>query len=666
MAGPLTSGSSTRPGDQSRNIDGAIIDQIKQRADVVEIVGRHVELKRAGGQLFKGLCPFHTERSPSFTVTPARQTYHCFGCGAHGDAVQFLMEMEGLSFRETIEEMAQQAGIAIPVPDPTVATVRRPPPDVRRSMHQAMEVAANYYAGHLGEAINRLRNAPGSTAFVVQSARYVVETRGIEPATLQRFAIGLAPEGWESLKGLAWPAATFAPGARDASSTLLAVDLIRERESREERGAGENPREPAAIATRPLTNGLRLGFKAAGAGLRAPASPAHAPVAAPAAAASVQPTTFYDTFRARLVFPVRDTAGKIVAFGGRRLAEESSAAKYLNSADTPIFHKSNVLYGLFEAREAIRRSRRALIVEGYMDVVLLAQYGIECAVASMGTAATESQLQTLLRFTDNLVFVFDGDPAGQKAARKAAETILPLLRANHEIRILTLPDGLDPDEFVRTRGKDAFEELVAKATPLSFFLRDQLLQESGGAQSPEQRARYQQRFQALLKVMAADSTLAREYWKMFQQALSPSDEPSNAVGRPSRGTFGAAARAPIRAPAIAVNESSVIAKLREAVQLAPGTALQVRDALVDLLDPADAGEARLLDELGRLVDARPASEPAVAASSPEALFARDTLLAHASLIEGHRREQLRSELKVLRDKGEMSTDEYIRELRELG
>lgn len=673
MSAPWTSGSSTRPGEQSRHIDGAIIDQIKQRADVVEIVGRHVELKRAGGQLFKGLCPFHTERSPSFTVTPARQSYHCFGCGAHGDAVQFLVEMEGLSFRETIEEMAQQAGIVIPVPDPTVAATRRPPPDVRRAMHHAMEVAARFYAGHLDVAITRLHAAPGTTDFLGQSARYVVEARGIAPATLQRFAIGLAPEGWESLKELAWPADTFAPGARDSSSTLLAVDLIRARESREERGArenvdngaGEDPRGPVAVATRPMTNGLRLGFKSAGAGLRTPASPAHAPMAAPAAAAaSMQPTTFYDTFRARLVFPVRDTAGKIVAFGGRRLAEESSAEKYLNSADTPIFHKSNVLYGLFEAREAIRRSRRALIVEGYMDVVMLAQYGVEYAVASMGTAATESQLQTLLRFTDNLVFVFDGDPAGQKAARKAAETILPLLRATHEIRILTLPDGLDPDEFVRTRGKDAFEELVAKAAPLSFFLRDQLLEETGGAQSPEQRARYQQRFQALLKVMAADSTLAREYWKMFQQALSPSDEPSNAVGRSSRGTFGVAARAPVRAPTIAVSESSVIAKLREAVQLAPDTAHQVRNALVDLLDPADAGEQRLLDDLARLGDARPAS--AAAPGSPEALFARDTLLAHASLIEGHRREQLRNELKVLRDRGELSTDEYIRELRELG
>ncbi|MFZ3121639.1 MAG: CHC2 zinc finger domain-containing protein [Variovorax sp.] len=672
MSAPWTSGSSTRPGEQSRNIDGAVIDQIKQRADVVEIVGRHVELKRAGGQLFKGLCPFHTERSPSFTVTPARQTYHCFGCGAHGDAVQFLMEMEGLSFRETVEEMAQQAGIAIPVPDPTVATVRRPPPDVRRSMHQAMEVAANYYAGHLGEAISRLRTAPGSTDFVVQSARYVLETRGIEPATLQRFAIGLAPEGWESLKELAWPAATFAPGAHDASSTLLAVDLIRARESREERGAresvdtdaGEDPRRPAAVATRPQTNGLRLGFRSAGAGLRTPASPAHAPVAAPAAA-SVQPTTFYDTFRARLVFPVRDTAGKIVAFGGRRLAEESSAAKYLNSADTPIFHKSNVLYGLFEAREAIRRSRRALIVEGYMDVVMLAQYGVEYAVASMGTAATESQLQTLLRFTDNLVFVFDGDPAGQKAARKAAETILPLLRANHEIRILTLPDGLDPDEFVRTQGKDAFDQLVATAAPLSFFLRDQLLQECGGAQSPEQRARYQQRFQALLKLMGADNTLSREYWKMFQQALSTSDVRADQVGRPSRGTFSS----PARAPTIGSSEASVIARLREALRLAPDTAVQVRDSIIQLLDLEDAAEQRLRDDLISL-DARqpsPSGTPGTPGtpSEPERMFARDALLAHASLIEGHRREQIRGELRALRDRGEISTGDYIRELQGL-
>lgn len=645
----MSTDSSSRLGDRRHDIDSSVIDQIKQRVDIVDVVGRHVELKRAGGQLFKGLCPFHSERSPSFTVTPARQSYHCFGCGAHGDAVQFIMEMEGLSFPETIEEMALKAGIPIPAPDASSPVSRRPAPDVRRAMHLAMETAARFYSAQLARAMARLASEPGSEGFDASSARYVLETRGIGADTLQRFAIGLAPDEWEVLKHLPWPQETFSPGARDASTTLLAVDLIRAREARAE--ADTEGSTPAKVD--PAHRPTPLGFRAPqGSPRLAPAQPAH-------------PSSFYDTFRARLMFPVRDTAGKIVAFGGRRLIEQGSAAKYLNSSETPIFHKSNVLYGLYEAREAIRRAKQALVVEGYMDVVMLAQFGVQNAVASMGTAATESQLQTLLRFTDNLAFVFDGDSAGQKAARKAAETILPLLRSNHEVRILTLPDGLDPDDFVRTHGREAFDELVAKATPLSFFLRDQLLQESGGAQSPEQRARYQARFQALLKLMGSDSTLSREYWKMFQQALDPIEARTDHVGRPSRGTFSS----PARAPTIGSSEASVIARLREALRLAPDTAVQVRDSIIQLLDLEDAAEQRLRDDLISL-DARqpsPSGTPGTsgAPSAPERMFARDALLAHASLIEGHRREQIRSELRALRDRGEISTNDYIRELQGL-
>ncbi|CAN7783516.1 CHC2 zinc finger domain-containing protein [Variovorax sp. LjRoot175] len=628
------------------DIPGSVIDQIKQRVDIIEVVGRHVELKRAGGALFKGLCPFHTERSPSFTVTPTRQSYHCFGCGAHGDAVQFLMEMEGMSFRETIEDMAQSAGVVIPAPDPSAPVARRPAPDVRKAMHLAMDIAADRYSRELAGGLELIRARPDAGGFQADSARYVHVKRGIHQTTIERFRIGLAPEGWDTLKDVAWPSETFTAGSQDAAATLAAVDLIRPRETRESE-------PPAAPASKPLSFGFPRGAAAA------------APSVKPTPTA---PTTYYDTFRARLIFPVRDTAGKIVAFGGRRLSEESSAAKYLNSAETPIFHKSHVLYGLFEAREAIRRTKRAHVVEGYMDVVMLAQYGVENAVASMGTAMTESQLQTLLRFTECVIFVFDGDAAGQKAARKAAETVLPLVRANHDIRILTLPDGLDPDEFVRIQGREAFDALVeSSAMSLSFFLRDQLLEECGGAKTPEQRARFQQRFQQILKLMSADQTLAKEYWKMFQQALGGGTAQPGQQGAPGGAANGfrrPAFTAPARAPVITAAESSIVAKLRDAVRLAPEIALQVRESIIELLDQDDPAELRLQKDLDALDQAMPAQR--AAEGSPEWLFARDALLSHADLFEGHRREQVRAELQAQRASGEISTADYIRELRELG
>jgi DNA primase len=650
----LTGGSA---GGGSRNIDGSVIDQIKQRVDIVEVVGRHVELKRAGGALFKGLCPFHTERSPSFTVTPSRQSYHCFGCGAHGDAVQFLMEMEGMSFRETIEDMAQAAGVAIPAPDSHAPVVRRPPPDVKKAMHLVMDIAANRYSSELAGALDLIRVRPDAAGFQADSARYVDTKRGIHNTTIDRFRIGLAPEGWDTLKELEWPRETFAPGQHDAAITLAAVDLIRAREERDGGAAPAAAPAPAAQVRKPF------GFPSA----TRPASTAAAATPRPAA----QPASYYDTFRARLIFPVRDTAGKIVAFGGRRLIEDSSGAKYLNSAETPIFHKSHVLYGLFEAREAIRKAKRVHVVEGYMDVVMLAQYGVENAVASMGTAMTESQLQTLLRFTECVIFVFDGDAAGQKAARKAAETVLPLVRATHDIRILTLPDGQDPDDYVRTHGRDAFDQLVeGSAKSLSFFLRDQLLEECGGAKSPEQRARFQQRFQQILKLMSADQTLAKEYWKMFQQALTGGEaRPAQpgAAGNQSFQSFGyrrPAVTTPTRAPVLTAAESSIVAKLRDAVRAAPEVALQMREEIVGLLDLDDPAELRLQKDLDALDESMPPQR--AAEGTPEWLLARDALLSHAELFEGHRKEQVRAELKAQRASGEISTADYIRELRELG
>ncbi|TAL65783.1 MAG: DNA primase [Burkholderiaceae bacterium] len=620
----------------SGTIDAGVIDQIKQRVDIVEIVGRHVQLKK-GGPDFKGLCPFHGEKTASFLVSPQRQTYHCFGCGVHGDALQFLMEMEGLSFRETVEELAQAAGIAIPQPDPSATAAKRPKADSRAAMYEAMDVAARFYSSELSHALTALHDHPVSEGFAAQSARYVRDTRRLSDATIERFRIGLAPPGWDSLKSVAWPAQTYLPGTKDAEQTLVAVDLIRPRE------------EDGVKSASTATAGMSKGQKIQPLGFARTTLPAH-PLGVPTAPAK----SYYDTFRSRLIFPVRNTAGHVVAFGGRRMTDDKNSAKYLNSAETAIFHKGEVLYGLFEAREAIRKEKQALVVEGYMDVVMLAQNGVANAVAAMGTAMGESQLQTLLRFTESVVFVFDGDAAGQAAARKSAEKILPLIRTAHDIRILTLPDGKDPDEFVQEFGREAFAAKVREATALSFFLRDQLLNECGGNKTPEQRAKFQQCFQGLLALMS-DATLSREYWKMFQSAV-------NGVGSVSYAGAGFGFRnGATRVPA--TGESSIIGRLREAAKLAPDVALQVRSAIIDLLDEEAPVEQELQMELSSLSES--GATPTAANDSTEYLFARDALLAHAVLIEQYRKEQVREELKTQRAKGEISTFEYIRELREI-
>ena len=318
----------------------------------------------------------------------------------------FLMEMEGMSFRETIEDMAQSAGVAIPAPDPSAPMARRPAPDVRKAMHLAMDIAADRYSHELAGGLELIRARPDAAGFQADSARYVHVKRGIHQTTIERFRIGLAPDGWDTLKGLAWPSDTFTAGSQDAATTLAAVDLIRPREDRES--------EP----------------------------------------------------------PVTQAAGKPRPFGF---------------------------------------------------------------------------------------------PRG--AAPAAAPSV-----------ILTLPDGQDPDEFVRTQGREAFDALVeSSAKSLSFFLRDQLLVECGGAKTPEQRARFQQRFQQILKLMSADQTLAKEYWKMFQQALGGGAAQPGQHVAPGGGYRRPAFTAPARAPVITAAESSIVAKLRDAVRLAPEIALQVRD-----------------------------------------------------------------------------------------
>ena len=368
------------------------IQELLARADVVEIVGRYVQLKKTGANL-SGLCPFHSEKSPSFTVSPSKQFYHCFGCGKNGNAIGFLMDHSGMGFREAVTDLAQSTGLQVPEDDVS--------PQQRERAAQAREKQAT-----LTDLLEKAGDAYRKQLSQSPKAIGYLKGRGVSGATAKRFGLGYAPEGWRSL-------ASIFPAYDDAQ--LVESGLVIESE-------GEN----GAEAKR------------------------------------------YDRFRDRVMFPIRNVKGECIGFGGRVFGDEKP--KYLNSPETPVFHKGRELYGLFEARTAIREQGYTLVTEGYMDVVALAQLGFPNAVATLGTACTPDHVHKLFRFTDTVVFSFDGDSAGRRAARKALDAALPYATDTRSIKFLFLPTEHDPDSFVREYGADAFARHVHDATPLSRFL----------------------------------------------------------------------------------------------------------------------------------------------------------------------------------------------------
>jgi DNA primase len=377
-------------------IPTSFVEELLSRVDIVDVVSRHVELKR-GGANFMGLCPFHTEKSPSFSVAPAKQFYHCFGCGASGNAIRFLMEHLGLSFVEAVRDLAQGAGLS--VPEEEVSADERERRSTLRERRQS-----------LGDVLNKAADFYRSQLTTEVRVKDYLNKRGLNRSIAARFGLGYAPAGWRTLAGV-FP--------RYDDPLLEEAGLVRSKEADDE----------------------------------------------PTSADKEQERSRYDWFRDRVMFPIRSVDGKVIGFGGRVL--DDSKPKYMNSPETPVFSKGRELYGLFEARQALRDKGYALVVEGYMDVVALAQSGFANAVATLGTACTADHVQKLFRFTDSVVFSFDGDAAGRRAAARALEAAMPFATDLRTVRFLFLPAEHDPDSYVRELGAAAFEAQVAQAVPLS-------------------------------------------------------------------------------------------------------------------------------------------------------------------------------------------------------
>ena len=366
------------------------IDELLTRVDIVDVIDARVPLRKAGKD-YKACCPFHEEKTPSFTVSQDKQFYHCFGCGVHGSAIGFLMEYEHMSFPEAVEDLAARAGVSVVREQQGSAYTPSMAKDELAILSDLLQQADRYYR-------RQLREHP-----TAQLAVEYLKGRGLSGAIAADFGLGFAPEGWDNL--------------------LRAI------------GTDASTQESMATA------GLAVKKDNGG---------------------------YYDRFRQRVIFPIHDYRGRLIGFGGRVVGK--GEPKYLNSPETPLFHKGRELYGLYRARDALRRERRALVVEGYMDVVALAQFGIDYAVATLGTATTRDHLERLFRFTPEVVFCFDGDRAGREAAWRALENALPVLQEGRQASFLFLPDGEDPDSLIRKEGREGFSARVAQGLSLPDYL----------------------------------------------------------------------------------------------------------------------------------------------------------------------------------------------------
>ena len=426
-------------------IPESFIQELLNRVDIVDVIDKSTPLKKAGAN-YSACCPFHNEKSPSFTVSPTKQFYHCFGCGAHGTAVGFLMEYQGLSFVEAINELARMVGMTVPqeTRDPN-----KPIQKVVLGIQESLQQAALYYKSELKKSTRAIE---------------YLKARGLSGEVAARFQIGYAPAGWQNLQSV-FPSYE--------SEVLNIAGLVVENEQ-----------------------GRR-----------------------------------YDRFRDRIMFPIHDTKGQVIGFGGRVINQEDTP-KYYNSPETPLFQKGHELYGLFLARRAIRDTGCVLVVEGYMDVVALAQYGIEYVVASLGTATTPFHIAKLMRQTDEVVFCFDGDNAGRTAAWRAVINALPALTDGLKLSFLFLPKEHDPDSYVREFGKAKFEDEIKTAMPLSQYILKHL-SEDNPLQSQEDKVRFLNEAEPIMRQINAPRSAMYLRKKVAELAQLSIDEMQSLLKLPN-------------------------------------------------------------------------------------------------------------------------------------
>jgi DNA primase len=466
------------------------IQSLLGRVDIVDVVDRHVKLKKAGAN-FSACCPFHNEKTPSFTVSPSKQFYHCFGCGAHGNAIGFLMEYSGFAYPEAIRALAETVGMAVPE---TRSTAPRPGAAEAPGLAARMMDALAYYRAELKKS---------------KAAIDYLKGRGVSGEIAARYGLGYAPDGWQNLE------AVFSDyGNPSLKDTGLVIDS-----------------EPEGGKSRR-----------------------------------------YDRFRNRVMFPILDARGNVIGFGGRVIGD--GEPKYLNSPETPLFEKGRELYGLYQARRAIRDANQVIVVEGYMDVVALAQHGVENAVATLGTATTPFHVAKLLKLADNVVFCFDGDAAGRKAAWRALEISLPVLADGKAVSFLFLPAEDDPDTYVRRLGKAGFDAAVLGAKPLSQFLFAELASHVDMA-TEEGRARFVAQAKPLvaqIEAPALGAMLRRRLGELARldaeeiQRLIPAREPERRSSPPRGRT--------VRAPAPPA-ESKLLGRILVRPELAATVPVEV-------------------------------------------------------------------------------------------
>jgi len=397
------------------------VEDLLDRVDLSELIGSRITLKKAGAN-YKACCPFHDEKTPSFNVRPDKGFYHCFGCGAHGDAISFMREFEGLGFTEAVEELARRAGLEVPYDQAAKQEIQQ-----ARTLTDALDFASRFYQSALNDEQGTY-------------ARDYLKQRGLDDGVIQQYQVGYAPAAGTSL---------FDTASKELQGPLIETGTVSDKYGK--------PR---------------------------------------------------DLFRNRVMFPIRNSRGKTIAFGGRTLGDDK--AKYINSPESDVFHKSREIYGLFEAKQALKQLDKLLVVEGYMDVIALAQNGIHYAVATLGTATNQDSLTALLRQVRHIVFCFDGDKAGFKAADRAMDNALELMADGLHLQFLMLPDGEDPDTLVRKEGPEAFQKRIEGATPFSRYLFDRQ-SEGLDLTLPEHRGELRARAEPLLNKMPK-STLRDAMW----------------------------------------------------------------------------------------------------------------------------------------------------------